>query len=292
MARRYTVLLVVLFVVLDAAAVLFLRYRMSVPPDPPPEFATPQAAADPGGDDANPIAGLLFLAGAADGHVLRMTRGSCDEEQPLSAIAWVAPPGADAAEVAPPGGLVQTLGIGYDDDADRWWVVGTDAECTVAQWTGGLAGTSWEQVDGPIEAWYVDPADDTRLATPQGPLSLGSDCHATSAQVAGPYAYAVCDDGRVLETLRRAREFVSLDIGAEVVALAVRDDERTAALTTDSDCLAGLLLLRSPGGPKTSDQCFANNKVGLGVTWAGDDLVAQVGFDLLTNDNGDWVPRG
>ena len=290
MSRRSAVALAALLVALDVAAFLVLRYRVSEPPAPPEGFVAPDLLVDAVSALDRPIAGPLFLAGSDEGHVLRVTRGSCADD--VTATAWVAAPDDQAAEVSLPGGLVQALATGYDRARDQWWIVGADAACEPTAWTGELAGGSWTAAEIPDEAWFPDPADDTRLTTRRGPLSLGSDCHALSATVAGPSVYVVCADGQLLGGLREDRQLSSLALDVTAVGVALGQDGRIAVATSDDACLAGVLQLRGDDSQDTDEHCFGNTKVALGAAWSGDVLSVQVGFALMTEDDGDWIDRG
>ncbi|MEO5852544.1 MAG: hypothetical protein ABIQ15_08530 [Nocardioides sp.] len=285
MRSRYVVAWVALFVVLNAAMVWYLRDRMSRPPETAPpagEPPTPRAVAtsDP------QLRGPVFLSGAPDGAVLRLTRGDCQGGGPQVA-GWIAAPGgAPAAIKLPP--VSEVAGVGRSGDS--WWVIGADAECAMKAWASDdLAGAAWSEAAIPADAWYLDPQDGTRVFSPRGRVAAPNSCSAIWIQAVGTQIYLVCDDGRGLVAERGAGQFTALPQSAAVVALAADTRGRIGQLMSGPSCLA---LVRTIARQKIADQhCFDSGKAPLGIAWVGDDLVAQIGFDLMTNAGGIWIPR-
>ena len=63
-----------------------------------------------------------------------------------------------------------------------------------------------------------------------------------------------------------------------------------ARLSNVAPCIAKLDVVQ--GGKTIDDECFGNKRAALGVTWIGDDIAVQIGYDLLDNTSGDWQTRG
>ena len=290
MRQRYVVAWVVLFVAINAAAVWYLRDRMSDPPVPAGSSTRPAPATtqpdDAPSDDGGPISGPVLLGGAEDGSVLRLTRGDCVVG--TNATAWVSPDREPPAEVEIPG-LVEALAVGRTGEG--WRLIGADADCEVTAWSSdSLAGDRWRSVEVAREAWYLDPEVATRVVSPKGVVPLPDDCAATGLQEVRLQVYVVCADGRALVAERATREFTQLVDAVQVEALAVDAAGSQAQLTSVPQCVAGLRVAR--GRRILDEHCFGNDRAPLGIVWTGDTLVAQIGYELVDNAGGEWAARG
>lgn len=289
MRRSVTAAWIAVFVVLNVSAFLYLRHWLSEPP--PDDVATATPVPSPKGDPR--IEGVLSLSGRPDGSVLRVTNGVCREPDPESelesepATAWVAPPGAGPSEVELDS-LVETLGVGRT--ATGWWVVGTDESCQVAAWTSSDAGRTWQAGPVPASAWYLQPGDPNVVRSPKGPVQLADGCEAASVQPGPLRVYVVCTDGRLLAGDRTARELTAApEIG--VRAVAVGSAGTLARLSVEPPCNAQLDVAQ---GRKTLvDECLGSGRAANGVTWIGDDLALQIGYDMLDYDTAtnEWQTR-
>lgn len=271
-----------LLVLVNAAAFLILRERMTQPPG----AATPPTTVDlaPVADDDG-IKGPLFLSAAPDGTALRVTRGSCAAGN--AAAVAVAPPGAGMADVQVRG-LVEALAIGHA--ADSWWIVGTDKDCAVAAWTSPHAGQRWKPAALPAGAWYLDPADATTVISPRGSVGLESSCRAASVQTSVDKAFVTCADGRLQVAARSEPEFATFGAADQIRAVAVGPSGRLAMAVSRPTCGAAVVAFTEDNRPAGS-KCFGNDKAPLGIAWAGGSLVAQIGHDLVTNAGGTWTVR-
>ena len=185
-------------------------------------------------------------------------------------------------------GLVQTLAAGSDDDG--WWVVGADAQCGVHGWrSDGFDGASWEQGGVPENTWYVDPERLGQIRTTRVDVTLPAGCEATEVHTVGTDAVVVCEDRRGLRITRADRAVSELRPPSGLVAVSLLPDGREAALYEDAECVAGVLLL--DGQRVLGEECLGNDKAPLGITWAGDQPVAQVGYSLFDPDGDSWVER-
>jgi hypothetical protein len=288
--RRTTSLVVVVLVLFNAGAFWFLRDRMTTVPDPSPGSGTSSATTEPVDASTRAIEGAVLLVGAPDGSVLRAARGECASDAREDATVWVAPGRAAAPELVEVDGLVEGLAAGRS--GDRWWIIGTDESCAAKAWQStDLDGIAWRTRPIPEGAWYLEPNDPGQVVSPQGPVAVGDSCQATSLQTVGTRVAVVCSDGRALVDTGPGDDFVQLP-DADVAALAIRADGRRAELISSPACLTGLRV--TAGQKVVARECFRADadKAPLGIAWAGDDLVAQIGYDLRTNAGGEWKPRG
>ena len=262
---------------LNAAAFLYLRDRMSTPAATRrSESAAPHAAADPGADDEDPLVGLVFLAGAGRRHLLRMTTGQLRRRRSRRAPSpWVA-----AARCGAAGGRVPGPGPRRWPPARRRRrpLVGRGRRRRLRRSRGGAArprrrprgsrSTCRRGVVRRPRGRHRPGPHDAARAQPAAPAATPP-----SATAGRPLRVRACaSDGRGLRDRRGAGPRVRQPgprAGSSPSRCATT--ARTAALTTDSDCVAGAAAAARRGRPGASDQCFGNDKVGLGVTWAGDE---------------------
>lgn len=287
MRRSHVVAWVMLFVVLNAAMVWFLRDRMMRPPEPLGASAEPSASSTNPAESAEPVVrGQVFLAGSPGGAVLRLTQGNCDADD-LQVSGWIAPPDAGPITVELPA-VAEVAAVGRIEGS--WWIIGTDSACEIKAWRSQtLLGGPWSETGIPEGAWYLDPQDPTQVNTPRGRLALPEFCSANWVQTVDVKAYLVCEDGRAQVTEQGVRQFADLPLSAAVVAIAATADGRLAQLMTTPGCRA---LLRVIERETVADQhCFEPGKAPLGLAWVGEDLVAQIGFDLMDNAGGTWAIR-
>ena len=290
MRRGVATGLAVGMVVINAGAFWYLRETLSTPPPEPDSSGAGSDVPSATPDDAPPFAGPVLLTGAADGSVLRSTHGDCDGAA-VPAAAWVAAPGEAPVEVEVPG-LVETLALGADGGG--WFVVGADDACEVKAWSGNADGSSWSEAEIPTGVWYLDPSDDTQVISPRRPRGGAGRLHAHVGPVQRPLRLpALRERQRERGPTAPTRQFVAYAASEGLGGLAPREDGRVATLGESTSPACGALLRVFDDEKIVDETCLSNDKAGLGVTWAGDTLVAQIGYDLMDqDDDGDWVVRG
>ncbi len=294
MRRLYPAAAAAALVLVNVACFAFLRDWISTPPPDTGVTFDGGSRASTTGDD--PLAGPVLLAGSPDGAVLRATHGSCTgtdddpaDDPAAAATTWVAAPGSGPVEVSVDG-LGEALAVGRDQAG--WWIIGTAGTCDdIVAWSGSLAGDTWKQTDLPADAWYLDPGSTgNKVVSPRGAVTVASDCSVETVQAVGDRVYASCSAPIAYEADRVEREFTTVASLEPVVTLAGRADGQQAIMTTSDKCLAGVQV-KAANGRITGEHCFGSEQAPLGIAWIGDDLVAQTGFDLVTNESGEWEPR-
>jgi hypothetical protein len=268
-------------VAVNVGAVWFLRDRMTIRPDE--ASAEPRALGPAKDTDKRPFVGPVLLSGRADGSVLRLTHGSCEGGAP--AKVWVSATGTAPVSVQIPD-LVRTLGVAADSDG--WYVVGTGADCQATAWTSDGTGETWESADVPDDAWYVDPAANG-LVSPQRSLALGDDCTPSWVQTSRSEVFVLCDEGTALRAEKADPEFSAYP-GSELAGLAVRADGRVALIGESDGCAAQVRIITQQ--ESFYDKCVWRDKGGLGITWTGETVVAQLGYDLSDLEGNAWTVRG
>jgi hypothetical protein len=281
-------------VVANFAAYAILRDHMATARSPEPARTPPasgQASEEP---SAEVIEGPVFLKGRLDGSVLRLTHGDCgtadDPENDPRVLprAWISKPDTAPVPVEIPG-LTQALGVGATPAG--WWVVGTDEACEVAAWAAP-DGTAWSPAEVPPKAWYVDPVNLEVVHRPGGDtVEVGADCLAESVQPGPTSVYVVCTDDRlILGPLDTDR--IEAGAGTGVTTAAVRADGTLATIYNVPPCSTRLEVRDDEGEVvEEAEHCFENDGAPLGITWIGEDLAVQIGYELLDNTSGGWAPR-
>lgn len=285
--RTLTLLAVGLLAIADLAIigyVLWFSTPKTRPAPPGPEQSSRPSAT--GETDA--IIGPLLLLGKPSGAVLRITRGSCSG---TPAAAWAAPPNGPPEPVTVPG-LTQMLGA--QATRSGWVIIGTDKDCAVTAWESDSAAQDWTTIPVPAAVLFPSPKQDGTLQIGDQPVDPGHDCTPVAVQTLTPNRNQVlCASGAVLEATTRNGRTAFASAGSfppGTVGFAPRGAQ-TAVLYADSSCAAASTLLDAEG--ESSDyHCFGTGRAPLGITWAADRLVAQVGNDLMElADNGEWSIR-
>ena len=276
----------VALVAVNLIAVWYLRDRMTTLPsgaDVPPRTLGPPAP------DGAPFRGSVLLAATADGTVLRVANGTCaaaGDARPASS--WVAPAGGAPQAVEVPE-LARVLAMGPRPGG--WFVIGADTSCGVGAWTGTADGAEWESVEVPDDAWYLSADDPGVVVSPDEDLALPTDCTGAWLQTAGDFVYVLCEEGGAARTDRTEPAFQPYGAAEGVAGLAARADGRVATIGRTPQCDSYVKI--------ADDQrvyyelpCFDDDVAGLGIAWAGDEIVAQFGFTLFQRDGTSWDERG
>lgn len=284
---------------LVAANLILLAWAVLDRPSLSP--ASPARGARPAPSQPAPLpefTGPVALAVDGSGAVLRVSAGSCDDEQP-AARAWLAAPAGPVRAVAEPG--LRTVGTAVVVEGD-FVVVGRDDACRPAAARSADRGRSWRRVEVPA-AWTAE-----RLADTAVPQELGPDGRAPAAvevrdparQVHEPSAscdpvrglsttadgvpYLVCEHGAVLAIPRDAPTGPWELEGVRYASL--RTPREGVALVTDPDCDARAYVLSDGGADWLPAQCLGHGKEPLGVVLGERLAVAQVGRELMVSSDG------
>ena len=249
-------------------------------PDPSGSNGLPRSRAE-GADGAGrrgPAVGKVTLTGASDGSLLRLTHGELPPTASRpGASRWR--PGRPSRGASRRGstipGLSQTLAAGSDDDG--WWIVGADAQCDVTAWrSDGYGGTTWEQGEVPEDTWYLDPERtdrSTRRASPHPARRLPGDRGAHRRH----------RRGRGVQRPTRPAHHAGRRRGQRAAAQRARRPRaatrRQGGRPLRRRQLRGRRAPARRGARPGALDCFGNDKARLGIAWAGDEPVAQVGFE-------------
>ncbi|MFZ2502247.1 MAG: hypothetical protein WAW88_06230 [Nocardioides sp.] len=297
--RRFSVALwVVVLLLLNVAAVAILSLRMR--PDPSvateaADSATEQPTASDSPVSNAPWEGLVFLAGADDGSVLRVSHGSCRSQH---ARAWIFPGRRAAGEPTAIEGLARVLAVSRVDD--QWQVIGQQAgsgeQCPkVLAWrSASLTAGPWKSQPVPRDSWYLDPQDNSAIVTPRGRFQPGAGCTPQQLDLVEGVPFLLCSEGQVYTATDPDRQGESLLQGLtsapQPAAMAPTSDNAVAFVGREAGCGASVFVLTQ--SRSSSHECLAVDRAPLGLTWAGRVLVAQIGYDLMQRDlKGNWAVR-
>lgn len=284
--RTLTLLAVGLLAIADLAIigyVLWFSTPKTRPAPPGPEQSSRPSAT---GETDAIIGPLLLLeaerSGAPDhpGQLLRYPRRGLGGS-----------PNGPPEPVTVPG-LTQMLGA--QATRSGWVIIGTDKDCAVTAWESDSAAQDWTTIPVPAAVLFPSPKQDGTLQIGDQPVDPGHDCTPVAVQTLTPNRNQVlCASGAVLEATTRNGRTAFASAGSfppGTVGFAPRGAQ-TAVLYADSSCAAASTLLDAEG--ESSDyHCFGTGRAPLGITWAADRLVAQVGNDLMElADNGEWSIR-
>lgn len=287
--RMLTLLSVGLLAIADLAIIGYVLWFSA--PKVRPAAPDPEQSSEPSpsatGREAE-IIGPLLLVGKPTGAVLRVTRGSCTG---AVAAAWMAPPEGPPEPITVPG-LTQMLGA--QSTPSGWVIIGADEECKVTAWAAGPAASKWSEVPVPAGVLFLSPEQDGTLRINDTKVDPGQSCAPVSVQTLAPNQNLVlCSSGALLMATTRSEKTALADSGNLPLGTVAfwRRGGRTAVLYPESSCAAASAVIDS-AGMSSNYHCFGSGRAPLGITWAADRLVAQVGNDLLElAKNDEWLTR-
>lgn len=256
------------------------------PPTPTSTSASTSASAGRDGADAPPgpradaVAGPVVLALAADGTVLRATRGSCDDEAALR-VALAAPGAGPRPVTAPPLRTVRAARA----DAAGFVLAGADTRCRPAAARTDDGGRTWRRTALP-RMWLLGEDVRRPLLAPGGrAMPAPASCPAPRdvIRTTDDTAYLVCDAG--VEAIGRAPASGPWALEG-VRQVAMDSPRRGVALVADAACDARAYLLVSGGADWLPGPCLGEGVEPLGVVMRGETVVAQVGSVLRASRDG------
>jgi hypothetical protein len=302
MGPRLRILVVVLLLGVNAAAVLYLQRHLESPEtvsassggssEDGSASPSPSTAASGESGKADPTAAPLWVLADPRGRVLRATVGSCRSENPASVVS-VSTGSGSTPKVVRVRGLQRVLSLRRVPAG--WEVIGANRKCRPRMWVSdGPRGRGWESSAVPDDRFHLLPENLSRVATPTGEVDLPAPCLAEQLISYQDVAYVLCD-GTVLTLESDGAEIVQTRATTlpNATAVAVRPSatgEQYAWLSQAPGCTA--TLQRRGPGPERTVGCLAEDAAGTGLTWSGSSLVAQVGGDLVdVGRRGATTPR-
>lgn len=286
---RLTIIGVVAFLVIDAVLIGVALSRGGDGgggvPGPIPTFseraATPTATPSATPASAPVIPSPRFLAATSDTQAWRATVGSCDgpatviESTTDGGATWVA---------SGPGDAGRALALSASDGSAASLVSDIVPDCEIGAAITTTAGAEWESAD-PVESFWIDPADNRVVQTPEGPLA--TPC-ATVRQltVRGESVLILCD-GALFERVAASGAWVTLPVPG-ALAVTTTDAGYAVAAAGIAEC-AGVSILSVAAPVGTVDPtpvgCVADETAPSEVTiaasgaalwlWSGDRVLVS-----------------
>ena len=220
--------------------------------------------------------------------MLRTTHGDCAGVDAAPAMAWVAAAGCGARGGQVPG-PVETLAVGRPRPGR---VVRDRRRRRPARSRPGPAAPAAprSRASIPEGAWYLDPANDQRVVSPRGAVTVRRAAAPPRAvQAQRPLRHLLCDDGSAARADRAERRFVA-DAASEASAgLASHEDGRVASADGETTACGAMLQVVDEDGWSTT--LLRQRQGRLGDAWTGDGLVAQLGYDLYDETTETGEPR-
>jgi hypothetical protein len=289
--RRWLTVVVVVLAVLDLAVLAVgYRARAGVTPRGVPEAAFTMLP--PSSESSTPtgesITGPVLMAVDADGLLLRASRGACQAQFANPAQVAVGSVSAGVTAVDLPA-LGEVLGVGILPD-DHLRVSGLTPQCDPATFDSTDSGKTWQRLraTAPAGIWRLD-ADTTadQVTGPAGgtiPLACAPQNISNLADSRGAVS---CLNGAFYVLAPRAKPVALAASGYDQLSVAggLRAG-RYFVLGATAQCPAQVGTAAAGLQSVSSLECLGGDRAPLGIAAAGNNVVVQVGNDLMVSDDG------
>jgi len=291
MSRRWLTALVAVLVVADLVVlvVAFRAYQGSPPggraePSYSLSQATGSATSTAGEDGAAGVVGPVMMTLAESGVLLRATRGACEERFDNPARVTAGPLGQGFQDVELPG-LMEVLGVGAVPG--RLLVTGLDRDCGEVSFESTDEGGTWKAIDQP-GIWRLTPdTTSSDVVAPRG---------AEVSLACPPTQVVTSARGRALAGCG-SNGFFLLQPGVEPVSVAVDGFDAASMVSAGGgaryyvvgatgDCGAQVGTLDVTSQEVTTLECLGGERAPLGIAADGDQVVVQVGNDVMVSTDG------
>lgn len=258
---RFSIVGIALFVALDIflvyAAVRHTNQRPPQSAPPAAESSTPSADNSPSPNPSAKPDEPLYMSVAADGTLIRATRGGGCHTGSLPTVIVSTGSGHRSPNGRGSSGEVTAVLRVQADNAHDVWLVGTGRDCTISGWTSGDGGASWTRSPaGTSSEWYLAPdATASKLHVPGGMVRTPCVPDSLSTTATGVFR-VLCTDGTIIGTDDQGQSWVVLGRLDGAVAIRYLSPGDGYAVAPTKNCPAALMRTSDGGASWSEAHCF------------------------------------